>query len=211
MPPKPKTDTQRDSDKRVIIDGALDIIMKHGLEGLSMRKLGTKVHMSSANIYNYFYNKDEIYLHILITGFDLLYNSLAESIAACSDPVDRVEQCVRTFIRFGLEYSSYYELMFSTGDPKSLDYVNSPVEQLAKSEKENSLRSLTLFNSVVRDCLPTKSESEIFTCSARFICELHGLLNFYHSNVMKEIGADLDVMTEDIVQNIISDLKIHQN
>ncbi len=208
MPPKPKTDAQRDADKRVIISGALDIIMKHGLEGLSMRKLGTKVHMSSANIYNYFYNKDEIYLHILITGFDLLFKNLTEAIADYSDPVDRIEQCIRTFIRFGVQYSSYYELMFSTKDPKSLDYVNSPVEQLAKSEKEDSLRSLTLFNTLVKDCLPSKSETEIFTCSARTICELHGLLNLYHSNVMKELEFNFDVMTEDIVHHIISDFKL---
>lgn len=208
MPPKPKTDVQRDGDKRVIISGALDIIMKHGLEGLSMRKLGTKVHMSSANIYNYFYNKDEIYLHILITGFDLLYKNLSEAIADYKDPIERMEQCVRTFIQFGVQYSSYYELMFSTKDPKSLDYVNSPVEQLAKSEKEDSLRSLTLFNTLVKECLPSKTEDNIFTCSARIICELHGLLNLYHSNVMKEIGANFDAMTEDIVHHIVSDFKM---
>jgi len=208
MPPKPKTDVQRDGDKREIISGALDIIMKHGLEGLSMRKLGTKVHMSSANIYNYFYNKDEIYLHILITGFDLLYENLSDAIADYKDPLKRMEQCVRTFIKFGIDYGSYYELMFSTKDPKSLDYVNSPVEQLARSEKEDSLRSLVLFNSLVKECMPSKTEGEIFTCAARIICELHGLLNLYHSNVFKEIGADFEDMTENIVLHIVADLEI---
>lgn len=207
MPPKQKTEVQRDKDKQEIIYAALEIITKQGLEGLSMRKLASNLHMSSANIYNYFYNKDEIYLHILIAGFDLLYNNLSEAIAEYENPIEQMEQCVRTYIQFGMQYSSYYELMFSTKDPKSLDYVDSPVEQLAQREKDDSIRSLTLFNSLVSRCLPSKTDGEIFISATRIICELHGCINLYHSNVMKEIGAKIDDITEDIVLHIVSDLK----
>jgi len=207
MPPKQKTEAQLEKDKQEIVSAALEIISKQGLAGLSMRKLALKLHMSSANIYNYFYNKDEIYLHILITGFDLLYNNLSEAIAEYTNPIEQMEQCVRTYIQFGMQYPSYYELMFSTKDPKSLDYVDSPVEQLARREKDDSIRSLTLFNALVSQCFPSKTESEIFISATRIVCELHGCINLYHSNVMKEIGAKIDDISEDIVLHIVSDLK----
>lgn len=207
MPPKQKTEAQLEKDKQEIVSAALEIISRQGLEALSMRKLASQLHMSSANIYNYFYNKDEIYLHILITGFDLLYSNLSDAIAGCENPFEQMEQCVRTYIQFGLHYSSYYELMFSTRDPKSLDYVGTPVEKLAQKEKDDSIRSLTLFNSVVSRCLPAKSEDEVFISATQIICELHGCINLYHSNVLKEIGAKIEDVSEYIVLHIVSNLK----
>lgn len=207
MPPKPKTDSQREKDKQKIISAALDIIMEHGLKGLTMRKLGTKLHMSGANIYNYFLNKDELYIHILISGFDILNKRLKESVDECEEPLQKIEKLAYEFVRFGTDFPSYYELMFCTKDPKSLDYAGTSMEKLANDEKELSLVSFNLLYSLVTECMPRESENGAFAESACIICELHGCINMYHTNILKEIGVDISDVTKNTVHHILSDLR----
>lgn len=207
MPPKPKTEVQRAKDKQAIVSAALEIITEHGLEGLSMRKLGTKLHMSGANVYNYFYNKDEIYLHILITGFELLNEKLKNSAVGCEEPLEELKRLCDAFIQFGTDYPSYYELMFCTKDPKSLDYIGTPMEELAEKEKAVSLVSFDLVNTLLTKYLPPKSESRAYIETGRIICELHGCINMNQTNILKEMGIGINEMKESVVDHIIFDLE----
>lgn len=210
MPPKPKTEVQREADKQEIISAALDIIMEFGLEGLTMRKLGTKLQMSGANIYNYFLNKDELYIHILISGFEILNERLRVALAERDDPLEKVEKMTRAYVQFGLDFPSYYDLMFCTRDPKSLDYVGSSVEQLANHEKDVSMISFRLLKDLIAECLNNGSEQEAFDGTVRIICELHGCINMYQTNILKEMGADVRELTGDVIAHIIMELKNRQ-
>lgn len=203
MPPKPKSEEQLCKDKEKIIVIALGIIRKQGLEGLTMRKLSAKLHMSAANMYNYFYSKDEIYLHILITGFELLHKQLLQSISNVKDPVEQLGRFLRAFVRFGMENAAYYELMFSTQDPKSLEFTHSPAEELARKEKADAMRSFALLSSLVSACLPEKPQDEIFTISTRIACELHGCVHLYHTSIIKEIGAPMKRVLDNLIEHIM--------
>lgn len=205
MPPKPKTEIQLQKDKDRIIKVALEIICKQGLDGLTIRKLSAKLKMSAANIYNYFYNKDEIYLYILISGFDLLQVKLEQAIAGIDRPLEKLNRAMRAVIQFGMENTGYYELMFSTQDPKSLDYRQTPVEQLAIAEKANAMRAFALMRGVVADCAPDKSEQEVFAVSTRIICEMHGCINLYHTNIIKEIGAPVKDVMESLIEHVLAE------
>ena len=207
MPPKPKTDEQKEKEKQEIIAATLDIINKHGLESLSMRKLGSVLNMSGANVYNYFYSKDELYLHILISGFELLSTKLREASSGNIDPFEALSRLLDAFFRFGTEYPSYYELMFSTRDPKSQDYVGTPVEQLAKDEKSVAVVSFEILQECVGRCLPDKSEAEIVGTSAFILCEMHGCINLRHTNVLKELDVDVLALKEMTISNITMRLK----
>ncbi|MFB0919945.1 MAG: TetR/AcrR family transcriptional regulator [Oscillospiraceae bacterium] len=207
MPPKSKTDEQRKKEKQEIIAATLDIINKHGLESLSMRKLGSVLNMSGANVYNYFYSKDELYLHILMSGFERLGARLREAVSGFIDPFEALENLLEEFFRFGMEYPSYYELMFSTRDPKSQDYVGTPVEQLAKDEKAVAVLSFEALEESVGKCLPGKAGDEISAAAALILCEMHGCINLYHTNVLKELDTSAEAMKDAAISNIISRLK----
>lgn len=205
MPPKPKTEEQLLKDKDQIIEAALQIIGRHGLEGLTMRKLSAKMHMSAANMYNYFFNKDEIYLYILMMGFDLLEQQLLASIEDVIDPVEKINRFMRAFIRFGMENKSYYELMFSTQDPKSLDFHNSPVQDLAQKEKEKAMTVFAICFDLIKERFPDKPDHEVFITSTRIACEMHGCVHLYHTNIIKEIGAPIKDVLDNLIDHILKE------
>lgn len=203
MPPKPKTEEQLREDKGRIIDVALQIISRHGLEGLTMRKLSSDLHMSAANMYNYFFNKDEIYLYVLITGFNLLEQQLMASLQKEAEPLERLDRFMRSFIKFGMENKSYYELMFSTQDPKSQDYHNSPVQELAQQEKDKAMSAFALLSNLISEYFPSKSASEVFIISTRIACEMHGYIHLYHTNIIREIGAPAPDVLDNLLHHIL--------
>lgn len=204
MPPKSRSKKQFSSDKEKIVEQALKIIEKQGLDALTMRKLASKMGMSATNLYNYFYNKDELYLYILLQGFNLLKAELESSIETSSPPLQQLENYLRVFIHFGLEHQGYYHLMMSTQDPKSMDYEDESLVDFAEYEKSNAMSVFHLLEAIVKNCLLLKkSNSNSFIIATRIICEIHGFINLMHSNIIREIGVGSSSIIENLIENIL--------
>lgn len=60
-----KTFHEIETIKQKILEQALYLMSCHGFDGFSMRKLGSRLGVSAKTIYNYYQNKDELYLAIL--------------------------------------------------------------------------------------------------------------------------------------------------
>ena len=204
MPPRMRTPEEKQHDKQKIIDAALLIVQKHGLDGMTIRSLGNKLNMSSANIYNYFYNKDELYIHILITGFRLLQKEQAEKLQGVTDPIRRLEVFLRCGADFAMVHPAYYQLMFSTLDPKSMDYAGAPTEDLAKEEKQIAMETFNALVEHIRACDSSLSDHELRNCAIKTFCQLHGLLNLFHSNALREMDGEFDEILDSIINDILS-------
>lgn len=211
MPPKAKTQEQLISDKNHMIDEAVKLIATFGLEKFSIRKLSQHLGMSPANMYNYFYSKDEVYIFIRIRGFNLLHQKYDKLVSRLSDPIERVEGYVRAFISFGNEYPGYYHLMFNTTDPKSLDYRDSPLDDLAKTEKANAMKSFFYLQDLIRDCMPGIADANLYTTTTRIICEIHGVISLNHSNIILEISSDINNIIENLIHHISMEFRLYQN
>ena len=64
MPRTSMSGAQVSATREKILDTAADIISETGFQSLSMRRIGARVGMTAANLYNYYSNKDEINIAI---------------------------------------------------------------------------------------------------------------------------------------------------
>ena len=55
---------KRNLTKQAICTAAIQLIESNGLEGLSMRKLASKLNVEAASLYNHIVNKSELFDHI---------------------------------------------------------------------------------------------------------------------------------------------------
>ena len=92
--------------------------------------------------------------------------------------------------------------MFSTSDPKSFDYIGTPLEELAKKEKDNAMNSYFYLLDIIKECSPALKESRARTTATRIICEIHGVISLYHSNIILEISSDIDDVVDSLVEHI---------
>src|SRR6056297_2074810 len=75
--------------RQAILEQALDIIVEQGLESLTMRSLAGRLEMTAPNLYNFFSGKDEIYLSLVVKGFEMLYGTLEAAATNAGTPADR--------------------------------------------------------------------------------------------------------------------------
>ena len=72
MPKPPASPEAVEAVRERILAEALFIINQDGYADLSMRRLARRLGFTARTIYNYYSNKDEIYLMALIKGFQAL-------------------------------------------------------------------------------------------------------------------------------------------
>ena len=71
MPKKPFTPEEIAAQRERIMDSASHVMAEVGFHHLSMRKLASQLGMTASNIYNYFPNKESLFVHTRRRGFDL--------------------------------------------------------------------------------------------------------------------------------------------
>jgi len=104
--------------KQKILDAAIMLFMKHGYEATTIRKIAAEIEFSPTTIYLYYKDKSDIIYALHREGFRLLAERFA-SLAEVEHPFERLKAMGKVYIRFALEKSDFYELMFVMKDPLS--------------------------------------------------------------------------------------------
>jgi len=103
--------------RQEILDAARELFLREGYENVSMRKIAEKIEYSPTTIYLYFQDKADLLDCICEETFQRLVrkqNQVAETIA---DPLDRLRQCLRGYIEFGLKHPNHYMVTFMMTRP----------------------------------------------------------------------------------------------
>jgi len=197
--------------KESILDCALNIIANEGYESLTMRRMGSSLGCAAKTIYNYFNGKEEIYLHLLLRGFEKLNQIAEESIHGVEDPIDRLRALSKTYVRFGLDHTHYYSIMFSWDAPKYLSYIGTKYESMAWDQKAEAMHFASLAEAAITEALMKKgveSKEEVTFCLVRMWAQLHGYVSFHNSNSFHEYHPDTIQFKDRIVDEMVNELRI---
>jgi AcrR family transcriptional regulator len=187
MPRTKRSQKEVDSIKDQILKEALELMNKLGFEGFSMRKLGNRLGISAKTIYNYYNNKDELYLVILTNGFAQLYDRFESVWKKHESPMERLEAMGREYLLFGLEQTHLYNLMFTWHVPKFNDYIGTPLEPVAQVELDTALSVSEIFIKTIKE---TSEDGPAFTDEeARFHmiwmwAQMHGFIAGYNNTLL---------------------------
>lgn len=110
-----------------IMDAARRLFADEGYDAVSMRRIAEAIEYSPTAIYLHFADKQALFNEICAEDFGRLAKVFGE-LASVADPVERVREIGRAYVRFALKYPNHYRLMFMT--PSAPDEV--APEQMAK-------------------------------------------------------------------------------
>ncbi len=190
-----------------ILESALDIIVIKGLDGLTMRNLAKKTGMTAPNLYNYFSNKDEIYIHIVIRGFEMLYADLAAACDIHEDKTIRLRAMINAYMTFGINKPRYYDIMFTRPTPKYNDYIGTPLEKLSEIEYKISMDIVTLAIKTASDVMgPTVGEALLTQRLVQIWSLMHGMITLNNSQVMGYVAASAEQIYKKIIDEFIDSL-----
>jgi AcrR family transcriptional regulator len=111
MPPKPKTEAERQQLRSMILDAARELFVSKGVEAVTMREIAKRIGYSATSIYLHFADKEAVLRAILDADMLALASSL-KAIFQIADPVDRMKALGHGYAQFALSYPNHYRLMF---------------------------------------------------------------------------------------------------
>ena len=113
MPPKPKTEFERQRLRTLIIDAARELFVARGVDAVTMREIAKRIGYSATSIYLHFADKEALLRAICDTDFLALAISL-KNVMLIANPVDRLHALGRSYAAFALTHPNHYRLMFMT-------------------------------------------------------------------------------------------------
>lgn len=197
MPKPPASPEAVEAVRERILAETLSIINQDGYADLSMRKLARRLGFSAKTIYNYYSNKDELYLMALIKGFQELSEEFRAAYESSENPVEKLRAVVRAYVRWGIENRHYYNIMFSMNTPKYADYVGTRMEETADRQNRVALELARIGSSVLREVASYNRSVEPGDTTFHLLhiwSTLHGLVSLYISRVTLEVGNLQEVM-----------------
>ena len=164
MPPKPKTEAERQQLRTLIIDAARDLFVSRGVEAVTMREIAKRIGYSATSIYLHFADKEALLRAICDTDFLALASAL-KNIFQIAEPVERMQALGHGYAEFALSHPNHYRLMFMA-ERASLDPSQSCLQQNS-AEQDAYFQLKTVVNNVyaagkfredLQDCLLYTSE-----------------------------------------------------
>lgn len=209
MPKAARDNNEINEIKDKILRAALELILTDGFMHFSMRKLAALLGMTAANLYNYFTNKDELYLLIQTRGFEMLFETISAACESDCSPQERIEGMIRAYLAFGMENPEYYEIMFSRNTPKYVDYAGTGMEEIASREKQTALKSAEIAIRAIQEFFAVHGGSD--PEDAHFFMlhiwsTLNGLVNLVNSRVLQEVNAHTQEVIDKTVRFLIRSL-----
>jgi len=207
MPKAPRSPEEVEAAKQKILEKALEIITERGYDGLSMRRLGRRVNMTAATVYNYFQNKEEIYLHVLTRGFQLLYDDMLRASRDIDDPFEKLRAILKAWLTFGIEQSNYYDIMLTLYIPKYRDFVGGPLEPLAHKELTTALQVPELIVGVLEELSEAYGNIRKEDARIHFIqlmTALHGVVSLYNNTILVYVHDRPEDILETLLESHLS-------
>ncbi|RJP26277.1 MAG: TetR/AcrR family transcriptional regulator [Actinobacteria bacterium] len=189
MPRPERSSEEIGAVREEIIGCAMDILVEEGYSNLSMAKIGARMNMTAANVYNYFTNKEHIFLEIHDRAFQFLYESLKSAVDPREDPRAKVRALIETYVEFGIRHSRHYEIMFCVRTPKYSDYEGTMLEKIVMDAKRVSLQAFDLAVQTVEEALaslPGMRAEDARMLTVQTWSMLHGLVSLYNNRTLVE-------------------------
>jgi AcrR family transcriptional regulator len=117
---------EKENLKSLILQGAKKLFLEKGIEQTTIRNIADEIDYSVGTVYVYFKDKNAILHDLHSIGFQELGTSFQE-LFAIEDPMERLRKMGIYYIKFAIENSEMYDLMFN---------VKAPMEFIENSENE---------------------------------------------------------------------------
>ncbi|WP_071394756.1 TetR/AcrR family transcriptional regulator [Bacillus tuaregi] len=165
----PRKPTSQELTKELILEKARLQFVEKGFQRVSMRSIAQLLGCSHGAIYYHFKNKAELFYAVVEEDFSKLKRRLEETIEGPEDDTTKLYSVLLSYIEFGLNHQSQYELMFLIR--------NSEVDSLSQASASQSYQR---FAETVQSLSDKKLK--IVDVWSAFLA-LHGFVSHYRGYV----------------------------
>lgn len=177
---------------RLILDTACRLLIEHGYERLSMRRLGEAVGVSATTIYLYYESKDALFRAIVDEGMSRLHAELIAASTASDSAEARFRRLCEAYVTFGLSNPEFYEVMFVVRTDRMARFPATNFRQ--------ARRNLDLLADILQDAR-SLNRSEARVQATAVWASLHGVVSLLIARRV-DVGINEDDLVEAVLANV---------
>lgn len=198
-----RKDAVRDIKRGMILDAALRVFERDGLDGASMRAIGDAAGYTAAAIYFHFPNKEAIYGELLSLSLDQLIGRVEQAVEQQADAAAQLELAAMAFFDFYAENPRDLDLgfyLFRGGmRPRGL---SADLNQRLNDKLAASLQPIA---AAAREL--GVAPRKLPAVTADLFAHAVGLLLMQHTGRIKLFGGQTRKLMRTHVQRVIADLQ----
>ena len=210
MPPKLKTESEKQQLRTLIIDAARELFVSRGVEAVTMREIAKRIGYSATSIYLHFVDKEALLRAILDTDMLALATSLKE-ILQIADPVERMHALGQGYAQFALTHPNHYRLMFMAErvpcDPAESSLQQNNAEQDAYFQLKTVVNDVYIAGRFRDDLQDVDLIAQTIWAGTHGVCSLQ--INMAEDKWVNwsYISARLQLMHEAMMRGLLKDSK----
>jgi AcrR family transcriptional regulator len=195
------TGTRRDSYhhgdlKRALTSAALSLVAERGPKGFSLTEAARRAGVSAAAPYRHFADKAHLLATVAEQGFVDLHTTLSTATQAASDPVARLIEIGRAYVRWAVTHPDQYRVMFGADTDKT-QYPSLGIAAEQAFGELLEVVALCQATGVLRGQEPRQDAGPLWSL-------VHGIASLAIDGELRNVGIDQD--PEDMVADALSDL-----
>lgn len=194
----------KDADARqrrdMIIDQAIRLLARHGVQGLTVRRVAQRLGVGAMTLYTYVKGQEDLHREITRRGFEML--SAQCKAASTLGTAMRWRGGARCYLQFALENPRLYELMFATplANADAMIEVHLSGFQPLWDRVRERLEELNLSG--------PNPEQAARIAAGRYWIALHGLAMLAIAGRLHVLGADAESLLEDLIEHVAPDAQL---
>ena len=206
MPPKPKTEAERQQLRTLIIDAARELFVTQGVEAVTMREIAKRIRYSATSIYLHFADKESLLRAICDTDFLSLASALKD-ILQIVDPVERMNTLGSGYAQFALTHPNHYRMMFMTArtpcSPETSSVQQNNAEQDAYFQLKTVVNDVFLAGRFKPEFKDSELIAQTLWAGMHGVCSLE--INMAEDTWVNwcEISARLQIMQQIMMQGLL--------
>jgi AcrR family transcriptional regulator len=200
-----RRERERAEFREEVLLAARRIVLEEGFEALTMRKIADAIEYAPGTIYLYFESRDAIAFELCRAGFEAFLAALAPA-AAIADPVDRLRELGRRYVRFGIENQETYRLIFMQ-EPKYASEAFQEDADAADSPGKRALGILVAIFEELRAAGRLKTSADPTALAEMIWSAVHGIVSLKITyDRHPETGTDelLRIQTDALVNGLVT-------
>jgi len=113
MPPRIKSEQDREKLRASILDAARMLFVERGIDAVSMREIAKKINYSATTLYHHFADKEALLKEVCDEDFLKLAGGI-HAVMQLPDLIARIQALGKGYAMFALQHPNHYRLMFMT-------------------------------------------------------------------------------------------------
>lgn len=185
-----RKEKQKEELRRMILEASMKLFTEEGFERVSIRRIADIIEYSPTTIYLYFKDKNDILFELCEQGFQKM-EAMNMGLASVVDPLDRLHQMGKNYLRFGMEYPEYYDLMFTQTAPMER------LQEMNAKEWQSGDRALQLLKSMIGECMEYNQipAGDVESVAMAVWGMVHGLVSLAVSRRFEKLVDKEEVIT----------------